>query len=239
MLLEHIRFENRQALKLEISDTAKVDQALKMLGFEKKQPVIVIVGGAGGIRDEDWEPIRKAMNTIVDVANENGAAIIDGGTESGVMAISGQLRAEKGCRFPLIGIAAEGTVKWPERKLGFKERMALNKWAAPLDSNHTHFILTPGNDWGDESPWIADIATQLSGGGKSVAVLINGGNISRDMDVPNNMKAGRTVLVIEGTGRAADEFATHPPDTPLMRFIHISELDRLATELKEHLQSTS
>lgn len=237
MLLEHIRFENRQALKLEIDDTNKISQALKMLGFEKNQPVIVIVGGAGGIREEDWEPIRKTMDTIVKTAHETGAAIIDGGTDSGVMAISGQIRTAKGYRFPLIGIAAEGTVKWPGRKLGFQERRNLNKYAAPLDANHTHFILTPGDNWGDESPWIADIATHLSGGGQSVAVLINGGGISRDMDVPNNMKVGRTVLVIEGTGRAADEFATHPPDTDLMHFIHISESDRLAVELKEHLQS--
>jgi hypothetical protein len=43
-------------------------------------------------------------------------------------------------------------------------------------------------------------------------------------------------LVIEGTGRAADEFATHPPETDLMRFIHVSEPNRLAEELKHHLQ---
>ncbi len=235
MLLEHIRFENRQSLKIEINKKDKIGQALKMMGFTKSQPVIVIVGGAGGVREEDWEPIRKAMDSIIQAAHETGAAIIDGGTNSGVMAISGQVRAEKGYRFPLIGIAAEGTVKWPGRKPGFKEMVALNKYAAPLDSNHTHFILTPGKDWGDESPWISEIATQLSGGKQSVAVLINGGDISRDRDVPNNMKAGRTLLVIEGTGRAADEFATHPPDTKLMRFIHISELDRLATELKGNL----
>ena len=64
MLLEHIRFENRQALRSKLV-IHEIHQALKMLGFEKKQPVIVIVGGAGGIREEDWEPIRKAMDTIV------------------------------------------------------------------------------------------------------------------------------------------------------------------------------
>jgi hypothetical protein len=53
------------------------------------------------------------------------------------------------------------------------------------------------------------------------------------------MKAGRTVLVIEGTGRAADEFATHPPETKLMKFIHVSELDRLVKELKNQLQPIS
>ena len=108
------------------------------------------------------------------------------------------------------------------RKLGVKERMKLNKWAAPLDTNHTHFILTPGNEWGDESPWLANIPTHLTKEGRSVAVLINGGNISRDQDVPNNMNAGRTVLVIEGTGRAADEFAAATEHRDGMRVLGVA-----------------
>jgi len=43
--------------------------------------------------------------------------------------------------------------------------------------------------------------------------------------------------VIEGTGRAADEFATHPLDTDLMHFIHKNDLGRLTNELSAHLRS--
>lgn len=239
MQFEEIQFKNHQAHKLELNSMEKISECLESLELNNEQPVIVVVGGAGGIREDDWKPIRKALDIIAQAAHEFGAAIIDGGTDSGVMAINGQIRAQKEYKFPLIGIAAVGTVKWPGRKLSLKERMALNEYAGPLDANHTHFILTPGNEWGDESPWLAEIATQLAGNQPSVAVLINGGQISRDMDVPNNMKAGRTVLVIEGTGRAADEFATHPPETDLMHFIHISEPDRLADELKHHLQPSA
>ena len=116
--------------------------------------------------------------------------------------------------------------------MSVRERLSLNRDACLLDPNHTHFILVPGKNWGDESSWIAGVATQLAGEQSSIAVLINGGMIAREMDIPNNMKAGRTVLVIEGTGRAADEFATQPPETDLMHFIHISELDHLAEALK-------
>jgi hypothetical protein len=176
------------------------------------------------------------LDVIALAAQKNGAAIVDGGTNSGVMAINGQIRAKKGYQYPLIGVAAEGTVQWPERNLTSQEQAKLNEYAGPLDPNHTHFILTPGNEWGDESPWLAEIATQLASNQPSVAVLINGGQISKDKDVPNNMKAGRTVLVIEGTGRAADEFATHRPNTKLMHFIHISEPKKLAEEIRNHLQ---
>jgi len=236
MLLENIRFGEHQALKVEINSKDEISSALDVLSLNRKQPVIVIIGGAGGVREEDWDPIRKAMGIIGQIAHETGAAIIDGGTDSGVMAINGEIRVKKGFAYPLIGIAAQGTVKWPGRKLTPAEQDTLNEYAGPLDPNHTHFILTPGNEWGDESSWIAETATQLSGNKPSIAVLINGGNISRDRDVPNNMKAGRPVLVIEGTGRAADEFATQRPSTKLMQFIHISDPDILDEKLKQHLK---
>ena len=238
MLLEHIRFNDRQSLKIEIKSKGDIDQALHKLGLEEKRPVIVISGGAGGIQQDQWEVIRKTIAKIAQSAQDNDAIVIDGGTDSGVMAAMGQIRSDNDYNFPLIGIAAIGTVKWPGRIMGIKERFSINRDAGPLDPNHTHFILTPGKNWGDESPWIAEIATQLAGNQPSVAVLINGGMIAREMDVPYNLEEGRTVFVIEGTGRAADEFATRPPDTDLMRFIHVSELDRLAEELQHHLESS-
>jgi hypothetical protein len=88
--------------------------------------------------------------------------------------------------------------------------------ASILDPNHTHFFLIPGDDWGDESSWIAKIATAitrdakatLTGGvsnlQKSITVLINGGNISRT-DVEYSLLENRPTFVIRGTGRMADE----------------------------------
>ena len=34
--------------------------------------------------------------------------------------------------------------------------------ASPLEPNHTHQVLVPGSSWGEESPWLADIATWLA-----------------------------------------------------------------------------
>lgn len=237
MILEHIRFKNRQALKIEIKSKNKIDQALEKLGLEENRPVIVISGGAGGIRKEDWEPIHKVIEIVARTADEINVAVVDGGTDSGVMAAMGQIRTQNVFNFPLIGVAAVGTVKWPGRKMGILERIFLNQDTAPLDPNHTHFILVPGKDWGDESSWIAEVATRLAGARPSIAVLINGGRIARDMDIPYNIEEGRTVFVIEGTGRAADEIATHLPNTDLMHFIHISELDQLPERLQHCLHS--
>lgn len=238
MLLEHIRFENRQSLKISIHADSDIEQALFKLGLELDRAVIVIIGGAGGIQREDWEPILDAVKTIAKIAQDNNAVVIDGGTESGIMSAIGKIRAENNYIFPLIGIAAEGTVKWPGRKLSIRQRISFSQNAGNLDPNHTHFILVPGTNWGDESSWIAEIASQLAGNYPSLAILINGGIISREEDVPNNLKAGRTVLVIKGTGRAADELAAHPLETDLMPVIHVNDLTKLTEYVRDLLQPT-
>jgi len=76
--------------------------------------------------------------------------------------------------------------------------------ASILDPNHTHFFLIPGDNWGDESSWISKIATKITGNHKSITVLINGGNISRQ-DVEYSLLENRPTFVIRGTGRLADE----------------------------------
>jgi hypothetical protein len=73
-----------------------------------------------------------------------------------------------------------------------------------LDSNHTHFFLIPGSDWGDESSWIAKIATAVAGDEKSITILVNGGDISRT-DVEYGLLENRPAFIMRGTGRLADE----------------------------------
>ena len=51
---------------------------------------------------------------VVPVAERRDAVVIDGGTDSGVMQLIGRARSALGGRFPLIGVAAEGTVLVPE-----------------------------------------------------------------------------------------------------------------------------
>jgi hypothetical protein len=238
-LLEHIRFGTRQSLKISIQSISEIDQALPKLGLELERPVLVIIGGAAGILEQDWNPILESIFNIAQIAHEEKAIVLDGGTDSGIMSAMGKIRAENNYTFPLIGIAAEGTVKWPGRKLSFRDRLPFFQNAGDLDPNHTHFIIVPGNNWGDESVWITEIATRLAGDNPSLAILINGGMISREQDVPNNLKAGRTVLVITGTGRAADEFAAHPLETNLMQFVHVEDSKKLSEILMSHFQPST
>jgi hypothetical protein len=76
-----------------------------------------------------------------------------------------------------------------------------------LPSHHSHFVLVPGENWGDESRWLSRVAQTLAEDRPTVTILINGGEIAL-RDVQHSVDAHRPVLVLEGSGRAADDLAT-------------------------------
>src|SRR4051794_25046244 len=84
---------------------------LSAFGLDTARPVLVCVGGAGGM-DEDVLTQFTALVTdvVVPVLDARSAAVVDGATDSGVMRVLGKSRAAASGRFPLIGVAAEGTV---------------------------------------------------------------------------------------------------------------------------------
>ena len=67
-------------------------------------------------------------------------------------------------------------------------------------------ILVPGQTWGDESPWLSLVATAIADGQPSVTLVVNGGQITYD-DIEHSLQADRPVIILAGTGRAADTIA--------------------------------
>lgn len=190
---------NRTATAVRVATTDELPGALGALRLIPPFPTIVVVGGAGGLREGDFERLRSLFaDAIVPVIREYGAAGVDGGTLSGVMRLFGETRVASGGGFPLVGVVAEGTVRLPGT-VGSDDR-------AELEPRHSHFVIVPGDEWGDESSWIARLATILAGPAPSITVLINGGEIALD-DVQRSLDAGREVIVIEGSGRSADALA--------------------------------
>jgi hypothetical protein len=125
--------------------------------------------------------------------------VVDGGTDSGVMRLIGRARSAEGADFPLVGVAAEGTVTLPGATPPSAD-------AAELEPNHTGFLLVPGSTWGDEAPWITSVAGAIAGRRASVTVLANGGEIAYT-DVNGSLAHGRPVVVLAGSGRTADAIA--------------------------------
>jgi predicted Rossmann-fold nucleotide-binding protein len=206
MRTQNIYFPDQQALCVFPDKRSDLEQAVSELGFKDNHPVIVLIGGS--IDEQQADVTRRAIQTISKIAEDMSAIVICGGTDMGVMTEIGLLRWKNRYKFPLVGVAPEELVTWPDGPHGTKFLwMGKKRWQ--LASNYSHFILVPGGEFGDESQWIVDAATILSKGHRSVTILINGGEVSRK-DIELSLENSRPVIALSHTGRLADEFARQP-----------------------------
>ncbi len=181
---------------IRVESDKDLSNAMVELGFDNPRPILVILGGAAKMSETDLSRLRSLfVNVLAPLVAELGASVVDGGTDFGVMQMIGQARAQISAQFDLIGVTPVGKVALPNQPIPEE--------VSALEPNHSHFVLIPGSDWGDESPWLANVATAIAKGAPSVAVLVNGGEISRK-DVSESHKANRTVLAVPGSGRLAD-----------------------------------
>lgn len=184
---------------VEVADVDELPSALGVLGLRPPQPTVVVVGGAGGLDEDDLDRLRPVFSSgIVPELERHRAAVVDGGTLAGVMRLCGESRASLSASFPLVGVVAAGTVQLPGRPSPPD--------SAALEPRHSHFVIVPGETWGAEAPWIAQTASVLAENSPSVTVLVNGGQIAYD-DVERSVAAGRRVVVVAGSGRTADALA--------------------------------
>lgn len=77
---------------------------------------------------------------------------------------------------------------------------------ADLEPGNTHFLLPPVDDWGQETPFMFAAVRCLRQRAPAVAVVANGGGISR-AEVLRAVLMGIPVVLLEGSGRLADTLA--------------------------------
>jgi len=181
-----------------VAQPADLPAALRALNIRHARPVLVVVGGAGGMTPDQMAPLAGIIEHVLLTLARWDGAIVDGGTDSGIMKILGQARHSAAASLSLIGVAAEGTIVFP----GKPEPPD----AASLERHHSHVILVPGSTWGDESPWLSRVATAIADGQPSLTLVVNGGQITYD-DIDHSLNAGRPVIILAGTGRTADAIA--------------------------------
>ena len=194
-----IAFPNASiATAIRVESLTDIESVVHQLGIKSHRPAIVIIGGASKLSQADFDRVRQLfVSVLAPLAQKWQAVVIDGGTDAGIMQLMGQARAEIGADFTLVGVAPRDLAVLPGgTPLGE---------AAPLEPNHTHFVLVPGTNWGDESAWIARLASTIAASA-SVTVLINGGEITWK-DASESVQADRSVIVIAGSGRTADVLA--------------------------------
>lgn len=189
-----------------VEDAEELEGALQGLDLGGGRPVAVLVGGAAGMDGPEVDALAQVLSTAVLPALEEGSAVVDGGTDAGVMRAAGRALASSRRPLALVGVAAEGTVAVPDGS-------DTAPGAVVLEPGHTHAVLVPGREWGDESVWIDLVATSVAAGLPSVTVLANGGSIS-GVDVERSIARNRPVVVLAGSGRLADEIADAPGSGP-------------------------
>ncbi|MEP6761097.1 MAG: hypothetical protein ABJA93_06995 [Sporichthyaceae bacterium] len=186
-------------------DSADLAGLLRDNGVPSSLPVVVLVGGASGLAEaESARCDRLIRSCVIPVVERLGACLVDGGTDSGIIALAGLARRDARALAPHVGVVAAGTVRLPGE---------VDDGRIGLEPHHSHVVVVPGDDWGDEVPWLAAVATVVAGDRPSVTVLANGGDVAYD-DVRHSLAAGRPVLVLSGTGRAADAIAAAQAGSP-------------------------
>ena len=179
-----------------LSDDRSLDAAIASIGIRKDRPVLIIVGWAAnepsrGVRDAAKLLLR---HQVLPAVATHGAVIVTGGTDAGLMALVGQLK-HRHAEIELIGVT-------PISKIDG----SASDGAAP-EPNH-HIITTPGEDWGDEGPYLVDIAERIAGG-CSITVLAMGGNDGTARELELARTRGWPTLLITGMGEksATDLYA--------------------------------
>jgi hypothetical protein len=184
------------------------------LGIEGRPAVLVIVGGADELdkqRDHHWwrrdslaaniPNLRKALDLGIAPAAA-GAVVLTGGTHSGLMKLVGECFVNRG-PITLVGVAPRAKIA----ALAPSADITIPTDQAVLDPHHNQFVLTAGQEWGSETETLLELAEDLAGNSRRGAVLLaNGGNAARQ-EVQRFLEAGWPVIVLEDTGRAADELS--------------------------------
>src|SRR5260221_7595507 len=153
---QEVLFPNNNRARLIVAPRgASADDLVKALGVTPPKNVILLIGGADKLDEKLTARLTQLLSRgIARAAADAEALIIDGGTQAGIMEIMGQGIADRGRKCSLLGIAPAGKVTWP----GGPSLAAGVEDSAPLDPNHSHFVLAEGNEWGSETDTLFNVA---------------------------------------------------------------------------------
>jgi SLOG in TRPM, prokaryote len=187
-----------EARAVRVAELRDLESAARALGLEQR-PCLATVGGASRMSAEEVEVVRGAFEDVLaPTAERLQAVVVDGGTDAGVMRLMGQAREAASGTFRLVGVVVDALAAYGSGNA--------DPDAGELEPHHTDFVFVPGSRWGDESRWIAGLASAIAGSAQSATVVANGGRVAW-MDVRHSIEARRPVIALAGSGRTADALA--------------------------------
>jgi hypothetical protein len=231
---ERVLFANgRSAALVRVKQGENPYTVMTRLGVRQPKAVILVSGGANSLDEKLAGRLKLLFNRgVARAAAQSGALIIDGGTDSGVMALTGAAVAERGDEVALMGVLPQG-------KAGYKT----GEEAQPgiLEPQHGFFVLVEGEEYGSETAMMFSLAEALtlpipraevqqrvspaSSGPAArlvrkpeekakptparlpAAVVLAGGGEGARLEIVQAVRRGWPVIIIEGSGGLADELA--------------------------------
>jgi hypothetical protein len=194
---------------------------------ERADAFVFLVGGASKMSSEVRSRVLSLLEAFALLANDGlRLAVGDGGTQAGIMEAAGLARRATGGAFALIGVAPAPAVS-ANKEPG----------KTPIDPNHSYIVTVEDLAWAarrraegwepEDGYWGSETATmyaifhRLAVGRHSVALVANGGAIALD-EVWENLGQNRPIIVVAGSGRAADALihvlnGTTPHDEEILR----------------------
>lgn len=155
---------------------------------------LLLVGGADFADAELLASLRSFFAALAAACERTSSAVVDGGTDSGVMRLMAEARAAAGGSFPLVGVMPGGAL----------DRTTSTGGPILPARGHTLVLLVPGSAFGDETEWLFAAADHLAADGAAPAVVVNGGRLSLH-EARLRLERGCPVIAVEGSGRAADD----------------------------------
>jgi hypothetical protein len=177
------------------------EKLLNALDLKRPRPILLVIGGAKSLDQDVAGRLERLLERgAVRAAGATGAIVLDGGTQSGVMAVLGEAALESDAEATLLGVAPARLVTFPNDARG------LETAATPLDPNHSCFVLANSEEWGGETSLLFDLLDDLSDSEPRVALLAGGGEGALE-EVRLATERGMPIVVIEGTKGLADDLA--------------------------------
>lgn len=183
-----------------------------VIGPPSRGGAVALIGGADGLSASDMRALEALFARLAQYLHDTSTALVDGGTDSGIMRMIGLARKGRGASFRLIGVMPRGALN----------RSTRDGRPISIEPNHPEIILSPGDRFGDESTWLFGAADHLAGG-TAPTLVVNGGQLTM-LEARTRLDAALPVVVVSGTGRTADELASDPDlrDTGRLRVIPLA-----------------
>ena len=186
---------------------------------------VVLVAGGDDVLDEALRPrltqlvARGLVRTLRDVAGQQGGAAralcVVRASGSGLPTLLGRAVSDSGGALCLLGLAPAGVLALPG-----DAGPGAGSAGDPVLAGLSHLLITPGAAWGDELVAKVDLVQALVATPAAVAgaalpaqpaprpmLLVIGGGAAALTEVLLAVRRGWAVLLVEGSGGAADALA--------------------------------